>query len=145
MQNRGNGYHYQTSPTRQPLIHGSLTRGGDHRPRSRERRSWSIVLPRYCSHTVLMHALAGVGVLDELPRRYVQVPEGCFILHRRPFISLRMGLRQRQDGVTIRFIGDDDARRYLSRMELFRLLEVPFAETFRRQSETGRFLPVATD
>src|SRR5262249_44257175 len=72
----------------------------------------------------------------------LQVPEGCFLSTGALSFLCGWGLRQRQAGVTIRFVGDDDARRYLSRMDVFHVLEGPFAETFNRRSEAGRFLPL---
>src|SRR5262245_6636389 len=103
----------------------------------------AIVLPRTCSHTLLIRALAGAGTLKEpAPKVTLQVPEGCFISTGALSFLCGWGVRQRQSGATIRFVGDDDARRYLSRMDLFRVLGVPFAETFIRHNESGRFLPV---
>src|SRR5690242_20640891 len=100
----------------------------------------AIVLPRTCNHPALIRALASAGALNECALQMtLQLPEGCFISTAALSFLCGWGLRDQQNGSTIRFLGDDDVRRYLSRMDLFRLLGVQFAETFRRQSETGRF------
>ena len=45
-------------------------------------------------------------------------------------------------GVHLTFVGNDDARRYLSRMDVFQTLDIPFTENFERHNAAVRFVPI---
>ena len=52
------------------------------------------------------------------------------------------GLHLRDQGIRLSVVGNDDTRRYLSRMDVFQTLDIPFTENFERHSAVGRFVPM---
>ena len=51
------------------------------------------------------------------------------------------GLYLREQGIRFSVVGKDDARCYLSRMDVFQTLDIRFTETFERHIAAGRFVP----
>ncbi len=52
------------------------------------------------------------------------------------------GLYLREQGIRFSVVGKDDARCYLSRMDVFQTLDIRFTETFERHIAAGRFVPI---
>jgi hypothetical protein len=52
------------------------------------------------------------------------------------------GHHLREQGIRLLVVGNDDTRRYLSRMDVFQTLDVPFTETFDQHKAAGRFVPI---
>ena len=102
-----------------------------------------VAVPKYCTHKVIMQAIADSCVMD------VEKELISFVFDKDGFTSssalaflCSWGLRQRDRGCSFNFTGDDNALNYLSRMDLFRHLGFVFNERFERRSKTGRFLPI---
>ncbi len=49
---------------------------------------------------------------------------------------------RREQGIRLSVVGNDDTRRYHSRMDVFQTLDIPFTENFERHNEAGRFVPI---
>lgn len=70
------------------------------------------------------------------------LPEGCFVTPCAMALLGAWGLSLRERDVRLSVVGNDDARHYLSRMDVFHTLDIPFTENFERHSEVGRFVPM---
>lgn len=76
---------------------------------------------------------------DDWEQLSIQIPGDGF-LHSSAIAFLgAWGLKQQQEGRLIHFTGN---LRYLSRMDFFRILEIPYDESFTRHDERGRFIPL---
>jgi len=96
-----------------------------------------------CTHLALADAISTAGLLSSPVERIVlQLPADCFVHSSALALLASWGLRLRASGATFHAVGDDGARRYLSRMNLFRLLGVKYEEQFERRAEVGRFIPL---
>gem|GEM_PF-3324892 len=101
-----------------------------------------IHLPGKVSHPGLISALADDGALGEdWERTDLDFPGGCFIDQAAVALLCEWGILHRVRGAKIDFYGDDNVRRYLSRLDVFRHTEFPCAEHFERHPEAGRFIP----
>lgn len=104
--------------------------------------SW-IRLPSTVTHEDILENLNRVGALDKPSASYViEIPRGCFVSSSALALLCSWGQLQIRRGATIRFEGDDDTLRYIARMDLFRVLNVPYTEKFDRHAEAGRFVPI---
>jgi hypothetical protein len=103
----------------------------------------AIPLPEFCNSDTLIETLDEHEVLhgsDDTVRFHV--PEDCFVTCGALAYLAAWGRRTLRNGGEIQFSGAEDPRRYLSRMNLFEHLEVPYEEDFQRRDATGRFTPI---
>jgi hypothetical protein len=103
----------------------------------------AIPLPEFCNSDTLIETLDEHEVLhgsDDTVRFHV--PEDCFVTCGALAYFAAWGRRTLRSGGEIQFSGAEDPRSYLSRMNLFEHLEVPYEEDFERHDETGRFTPI---
>lgn len=102
-----------------------------------------ITLPRTCTHNALLHSISDAGAMvAEGAHLVIDLSRQCFITSSALAFLCSWGLKQRGKGCRFTFAGDYNARKYLSRMDLFRHLDYAFDERFERHAEAGRFLPV---
>lgn len=103
----------------------------------------AVKLPQNCYHQDLIEALDEAGVLHESADRIAfQLPAPCFVSTSAMAFLGAWGLLQKRKGSSFTFVGNDDTCKYLSRMDLFCALDIPYTESFKRHSEIGRFIPV---
>lgn len=103
----------------------------------------AIPLPEFCNSDTLIETLDEHNVLNagsETVRFHV--PDDCFITCGALAYLAAWGQRVLRNGGEIQFSGAEDPRSYLSRMNLFEHLDVPYEEDFQRRDETGRFTPI---
>ena len=102
-----------------------------------------VELPRTCTHQALIGAIDQVGfALAAAEMLALHLPEGCFVTPCAMALLGAWGLHLREKGIRLSVVGNDDARRYLSRMDVFRTLDLAFTENFERHNEAGRFVPM---
>ena len=102
-----------------------------------------IKLPRVCTHEALIGAIDQVTSASLIGGTLaLHLPEGCFVTPCAMALLGAWGLRIREQGTRLSVVGNDEARRYLSRMDVFRTLDIPSTENFERHNEAGRFLPM---
>jgi hypothetical protein len=102
-----------------------------------------VELPRSCTHEALIESIIGVASSPSTAETIaLHLPEGCFVTPCAMALLGAWGLHLRDQGVRLSVVGNDDARRYLSRMDVFHTLEIPFTEGFVRHNEAGRFVPM---
>jgi ABC-type transporter Mla MlaB component len=96
-----------------------------------------------CSHETLAASLQSVDWDRNDDQRLM------FFLKDDPFLDasciasiVAWGKRYRSEGGVIGFAGTEDTMNYLSRMDVFAQLDFGYHESFNRQNERGRFLPV---
>jgi len=103
----------------------------------------AVTLPSHCSTHALVTTLTGHGVFssdwDKLPlifgdKSYVTTGAMAFLC--------AWGLELDRTGKRITIVGRTGATQYLSRMDLFRHLDIEYEETFERHAEVGRFIPL---
>jgi hypothetical protein len=102
-----------------------------------------VPLPKSCDSSALIETLDEHDVLhggDDAVRFHV--PEDCFVTCGALAYLAAWGQRTLRDGGEIQFGGAEEPRRYLSRMNLFKHLDVPYEEDFERHNATGRFTPI---
>src|SRR4051812_12812610 len=105
----------------------------------------SIKLPASVTHQGFIEALAAADVMGLTGESYrVHIPRGCFASCSCIAVMAAWGQEMRRHGHNVEFYGDDSTLRYLARMDLFKLLEIPYRENFERQVEGGRFIPLHT-
>lgn len=78
----------------------------------------------------------------EWSRLVVVVPEACFVDASGMALLAAWGLARKSESKSIEFYGDHGVCNYLSRMNLFELLDFRYPERFGRHSAVGRFLPL---
>ncbi|MCS4193523.1 hypothetical protein GGP50_001744 [Salinibacter ruber] len=103
----------------------------------------AIPLPEFCNSDTLIETLDEHEVLhgsDDTVRFHV--PDDCFITCGSLAYLATWGRRTLRNGGEIQFSGAEDPCSYLSRMNLFEHLNVPYEEDFQRRDETGRFTPI---
>lgn len=102
-------------------------------------KSTSIILPTECTHTNLFREMAQNNIFKgEWEQLNIHIRNDGF-LHSSAIAFLgAWGLYQQQRGRQIRFSGNLS---YLARMDLFRVLGIPYHEPFTRHDERGRFIP----
>jgi hypothetical protein len=103
-----------------------------------------IRLPNHCTHQDVIAALAEAGLLAAPPEKIaIHLPDSSLVYPSAIGWLAAWGIYQRQRrGTRLVITGDDNSRRYLSRMDLLAALESPFTEDFVRKPAAGRFLPV---
>ena len=52
------------------------------------------------------------------------------------------GLHLREQGIRLSVVGNDDTRHFLSRMDVFQTLDIPFTENFEHHNAAGQFVPI---
>lgn len=103
----------------------------------------AIPLPEFCNSDTLIETLDEHDVLSaESETVRFHVPDDCFVTCGALAYLATWGRRVLRNGGEIQFSGADDPRSYLSRMNLFEHLDVPYEEDFQRRDETGRFTPI---
>jgi len=103
----------------------------------------TIKLPSAVTHQAFIKALAAADVMGLTGETYrIHVPRGCFTSCSGIAAMAAWGQNMRRQGHEVEFYGDDETLRYLARMDLFRVLEIPYRENFERHAEGGRFIPL---
>ena len=103
----------------------------------------AIDLPQNCTHPDLLKAIGDKNLFEEDWEKLVlRIPKDCFVSSSAIAFLASWGLMCCEEGKQLKFIGDQDTQRYLSRMDLFECIGYEFEETFNRHSELGRFIPV---
>jgi hypothetical protein len=102
-----------------------------------------IVLPQDCNHIDVIHALHDAGAFaSDASQITVTVPRNAFLHTPAIAFLCAWALDQEQQGRTVRFAGDQNVLNYLSRLNLFRHIQQPYAEQFNRHDAAGRFIPL---
>ena len=102
-----------------------------------------IELLRTCTHDALIGAIDQVVSASSSPETLaLHLPDGCFVAPCAMALLGAWGLHLREQGIRLSVVGNDDTRRYLSRMDVFQTLDIPFTETFDRHNAAGRFVPM---
>jgi len=97
-----------------------------------------VQLPNHCGHKSIIVALAEAGLLAEPPDKIaIHFPDSSFVYPSAIGFLAAWGLYQRQQrGTRLIITGDDNSRRYLSRMDLMAAaLESPSIEDFQRDTQ----------
>jgi hypothetical protein len=103
----------------------------------------AISLPRNTSQTDLIEALQSAGALTTHQERLVlQIPGNFFITTDALAFLAAWGILEKRAGREIRVFGEPAALGYLSRLDLFKHLQIDFKESFERHPEDGRFIPI---
>ena len=103
----------------------------------------AIDLPRECTHLSLLTAMQEAHVFNQEWERLVfRVPPQCFVSSSAMALLGAWGQLCSNQGKQLKFMGNDDILRYLSRMDLFHWIDFEYQETFQRHIEVGRFIPV---
>ena len=104
----------------------------------------SVQLPKYCGHKSVIQALGEQDLLTSPPEKIaVHLPDASFVYPSAIGFLAAWGIYQRkQRGTQLVVTGDENSRRYLSRMDLLAAIDSPFTEDFERRPPAGRFLPV---
>ena len=103
----------------------------------------AVDLPKKCTHLSLLKSMQEAGIFDQAwTGLVIRVPPGCFVSSSAIVFLCTWGQLCCEGGKQIRFMGDQDVLRYLSRMDVFQCIDFEFEETFQRQQEVGRFIPV---
>src|SRR4051812_28349872 len=103
-----------------------------------------VELPKHCSVAELIRSLAAAGALnsDGPAEVVIRVPADAFVETPAIAFLASWGLLQKKLGRVIKIVGPGGTADYLARMDLFRHLDLPFAEKGQRHIEAGRFLPL---
>ena len=102
-----------------------------------------VELPRSCAHLGLIEALNRCGVTTPSGESVaIHIPDGGFVTPCAMALLGAWGLHLRDQGIRLSVVGNNDTRRYFSRMDVFQTLEIPFTENFERHNEAGRFVPM---
>lgn len=105
----------------------------------------SIKLPAAVTHQTFVESLAAAEVSGLTGEAYkLHVPQKCFVSPSAIALMCAWGQDVRRRGHDLAFFGDEETLRYLARMDLFKLLHVPYQEDFERHAEAGRFIPLHT-
>jgi len=112
--------------------------------RCSERNTVGLVeIPKTCTHDALIGAIDRVVSASSSPETLaLHLPDGCFVSPCAMALLGVWGLHLREQGLRLSVVGNDDTRRYLSRMDVFQSLDIPFAGNFERHNEAGRFVPI---
>ena len=103
----------------------------------------AIDLPRECTHLSLLTAMQEAHVFNQEWERLVfRVPPQCFVSSSAMALLGAWGQLCCNQGKQLKFMGNDDILRYLSRMDLFNYIDFEYQETFQRHHEVGRFIPL---
>ena len=97
-----------------------------------------------CTQRELLSALNTSGALakETWDTATIRIPEKAFLYPDGVAFLCAWGMRQQQLGKKLDFIGNQDILNYLSRLDLFRHLDYPYAESFQRHLSAGRFIPL---
>jgi hypothetical protein len=102
----------------------------------------TVHLPRNCTLHALSQEIGAAGALgSDWDALVVHFPAGCFVYCSAMAFLGTWGHQQVLAGRRMLLRGDEDALRYLARMDLNEHLGVAY-DASRRQSEVGRFLPL---
>ena len=103
-----------------------------------------IKLPEHCGHRSVINALDEQGLFADHPEKIaIHLPDSSFVYPSAIGFLGAWGVYERnRHGTQLVITGDENSRRYLSRMDLMAALESPFTEDFERKPAAGRFLPV---
>lgn len=102
-----------------------------------------VPLPKSCNSDTLIETLDEHEVLHDSGKDVrFHVPEDCFVTCGALAYLAAWGKRTLRNGGEVQFGGAEEPRRYLSRMNLFKHLDVPYEEDIQRRDETGRFTPI---
>ena len=101
-----------------------------------------IQLPNHCGHNSVIAALAAAELLADPPEKLaIHLPDLSIVYPSAIGFLAAWGIYQRHTrGTRLVITGDDNSRRYLSRMDLMAALESPFTEDFVRRP-LGFFFP----
>jgi hypothetical protein len=103
----------------------------------------AVSLPAKTSQTDLLEELQKANALTAGGESLVlQIPPQFFITADALAFLAAWGIREKRAGREIRFFGERSALGYLSRLDLFRYLQIDFKESFERHPEDGRFIPI---
>jgi hypothetical protein len=87
-----------------------------------------IELPRTCTHEALIGAINQLASANSEGTTALHLPDGCFVTPCAMALLEAWGLRLRDRGIRLSIVGNDDTRRYLSRMDVFQTLDILFTE-----------------
>jgi hypothetical protein len=95
------------------------------------------------THKTLLHGITEAK-LSGMPRETyaIYLEDGCFFSCSGLSLLAAWGQSLVASGNKIKIQGDEDTCRYLARMNLFKILNIPYEEDFVRRVETGRFIPL---
>jgi hypothetical protein len=101
------------------------------------------MLPSRTTHKSLLEVMDRENVFQSDWRlmEFV-VPYDCFVDVTAMAMITAWGIACQSEGRKLVFSGDGMTLNYMSRMNLFRNLGIPFTEHFNRHAESGRFIPV---
>lgn len=95
------------------------------------------------SQTDLLEALQRADAWTARGERLIlQIPANFFITTDALAFLAAWGIREKTAGREIRVFGERAALGYLSRLDLFKHLQIDFKESFERHPEVGRFIPI---
>ncbi len=102
-----------------------------------------VELPQTCTHQALIRAIDQTAPASSCAGTLaLHLPDGCFVAPCAMALLGAWGLYLREQGIRFSVVGKDDARCYLSRMDVFQTLDIRFTETFERHIAAGRFVPI---
>jgi hypothetical protein len=103
-----------------------------------------VQLPSHTGHRSVINALDKHSLFTDHPEKIaVHMPDASFVYPSAIGFLAAWGIYERiRHNTKLVITGDDNSRRYLSRMDLMTALESPFTEDFKRKPAAGRFLPV---
>ncbi|MCM0084463.1 DUF4325 domain-containing protein [Geomonas sp. Red32] len=105
----------------------------------------TVVLPSDCRLTNLVRAINYYRLNENVCRELqFKVPNYCYLDCASISFLATWGLKQLSNGGKIDFVGSPRVLQYLSRMDLFKILDLGYEEIFKRKPEVGRFITIKT-
>lgn len=112
-------------------------------PAAEEGQTFEITMPKSLTHNGLLYHLEERGVLRPPScELHFVVPEDFFVIPSAMSLWCSWILEQKRKGSRVIVHGENQALRYLARMNFFAVTQLPHEEDFERHSVAGRFMPL---